>query len=147
MHNLFADWLEKNEIKFTDISGSAENLINYYSNVDLHMGYRVHAHIFMNSIAQKSILISEDGRAKGVKGAIGGIVLDGYFNFKDSFISKVFNKLFSFYDRYTANPYLTKELIDEVKYEKKIDFARLKNSRKTIDSNYLIMKKFLKQLP
>ena len=48
--------------------------MNYYSKVDLHIGYRVHAHIFMNSIAKKSILISEDGRAKGVKGVIGGIV-------------------------------------------------------------------------
>jgi len=146
-HNLFVDWLEKNGIKYVDISGSAENLMNYYREIDLHIGYRVHAHIFMNSIAQKSILISEDGRAKGVKGVIGGIVLDGYLNYKAGFTSKVLNKLFPFYSRYTANNNLTQELLEEINYEEKIDNIRLKNSRKTIDSNFLIMEKFLKQLP
>jgi len=89
-HNDFANWLEIEGIRYVDISGSAENLTSYYSNVDLHIGYRVHAHIFMNSIARKSILVSEDGRAKGVKGAIGGIVLDGYLDFKESFFRKSF---------------------------------------------------------
>lgn len=146
-HNEFADWLESKKIKYKDISGSAENLMNYYRNVDLHIGYRVHAHIFMNSIAQKSILISEDGRAKGVKGAISGVVLDGYFDFKSGFVSKVLNRLLPTYDRFTPNTFLTKELLEEVKYEERIDFARFKNSRGRIDSNYKIMHQFLKQLP
>ena len=55
-HNAFANWLESNEIKYIDVSGSAENLISYYNNVDLHIGYRLHAHIFMNSISKFSIL-------------------------------------------------------------------------------------------
>jgi hypothetical protein len=146
-HNEFADWLQRNNIKFIDISGSAENLTNYYASVDFHVGYRVHAHIFMNSIAKQSILISEDGRAKGVKSAISGIVLDGYLDFKDSFVSKVLNKLLPFYERFKANNNLTKELFYEIDYEKEIDFRRLKNSRKQIDNNYRIMKQFLKQLP
>ena len=146
-HNDFADWLVTNSIKFVDISGSAENLMNYYSAVDFHLGYRVHAHIFMNSIAKQSILISEDGRAKGVKSAIAGVGLNGYLEFKDSFISKVLNKLLPFYDRFTANSNLTKELMSEIVYEAKIDFIRIKNSRKQIDNNYIIMQQFLKQLP
>ena len=40
-----------------------------------------------------------------------------------------------------------KELISEINYESKIDFIRLKNSRKQIDNNYIIMQNFLKQLP
>jgi len=146
-HNEFADWLESKNIKYKDISGSAENLMNYYSEVDLHIGYRVHAHIFMNSIAKKSILISEDGRAKGVKGAISGVVLDGYFDFKNGFISKVLNRLLPVYDRFTPNTYLAKELLEEIKYEERIEFSRFKNSRGRIDSNYRIMSQFLKQLP
>lgn len=146
-HNIFANWLEDQGIKYIDISGSAENLMNYYSNVDLHIGYRVHAHIFMNSIARKSILISEDGRAKGVKGAIAGIVLDGYFDFKNNFFSKVFYKLLPAYDKFLANKFLTKELIAEIEYEQKIDYLRMKGARKIIDSNYIIMKKFILQLP
>lgn len=146
-HREFANWLELQNIQYTDISGSAENLINYYSNVDLHIGYRVHAHIFMNSITKFSILISEDGRAKGTKDVIGGIVLDGYTSFKKSFLSKVLNKLFSRFDRYSSNNYLTKELIDNINYEKNIDYIRIKNSRNQIDNNFNIMKNFLEQLP
>ena len=146
-HNKFADWLESEGIRYVDISCSAENLINYYSNVDLHIGYRVHAHIFMNSIARKSILISEDGRAKGVKGAIGGIVLDGYSSFKETLIAKIFNRLFSFYDRFLANKFLTKELLSEIDYEKVVNFNRFKGAKTQIDKNYLVMHQFLMQLP
>lgn len=146
-HNEFADWLKKNNIEYADISGSAENLIDYYKGVDLHIGYRVHAHIFMNSISKFSVLLSEDGRAKGVKGTIGGIVIDGYNDFKTGFISKVLNKLLPNYDRYIANEYIVKELIEEIDYEQIISFNRLKISRKIIDTNLQIMKTFIKQLP
>tara|TARA_B100001758_G_scaffold247953_1_gene269032 strand:+ start:17182 stop:18327 length:1146 start_codon:yes stop_codon:yes gene_type:complete len=146
-HNKFADWLEENDIKYVDISGSAENLINYYNTVDLHIGYRVHAHIFMNSINKKSILISEDGRAKGVGSVISGIVLDGYLAFREDLFSRVLNKILPFHDRFTANSNLTEELISEINYEYKTDFLRLKSSRKLIDNNYIFMQNFLKQLP
>ena len=92
-HNKFADWLDENDIRYVDISGSAENLIDYYNTVDLHIGYRVHAHIFMNSINKKSILISEDGRAKGVGSVISGIVLDGYLAFREDLFSREFVSL------------------------------------------------------
>lgn len=36
-HNDFANWLTSHNIDYFDISGSAENLINYYSKVDLHI--------------------------------------------------------------------------------------------------------------
>ena len=146
-HNEFASWLTKNDIKYVDISGSAENLINYYSNVDLHIGFRVHAHIFMNSISRKSILVSEDGRAKGVKGVIGGVVLDGYSYFKETLMAKIFNRLFPFYDRFIANKFLTIELLSEIDYEKAVNFNRFKGARMQIDKNYLIMQQFLIQLP
>ena len=146
-HNKFADWLEKENIEYIDISGSAENLMNYYSTVDFHIGYRVHAHIFMSSIAKQTILISEDGRAKGVKSAISGIVLHGYLRFRDSFISKVLNRVFYFYDKFKVNGNLTEELVKEIDYEKSINFSRFKDIRNRIDQNYLIMKKFLIQLP
>lgn len=146
-HNEFANWLDQQNINYVDISGSAENLMNYYSDVDLHIGYRVHAHIFMNSISKFSILISEDGRAKATKDVIGGIVLNGYSKFSDSYLSKILNKLFTKYDRYKANNYLTKELIKNISYEKSVDFNRIKNSRKSIDNNFNVMKLFLRQLP
>lgn len=146
-HNEFAKWLEEQNVNYVDISGSAENLMNYYSEVDLHIGYRVHAHIFVNSISKFSILISEDGRAKGAKEVIGGIVLDGFSRFKNDFLSKVLNRLLSNYDKFESNKHLTKEIISNIEYEKMIDFIRIKNSRNQIDNNFEVMKQFLKQLP
>lgn len=146
-HQDFAKWLDDNGIVYIDISGCAENLINYYSTIDLHIGYRVHAHIFMNSISRYSILISEDGRAKGAKSVIGSIVLDGYTNFKTSILNKILNRLFKGYDMFDANPNLTKEIIANISYEENIDYIRIKNSRSQIDNNYKVMKQFLKQLP
>ncbi len=146
-HNDFAKWLDNNDIQYVDISGSAENLMNNYKTIDLHIGYRVHAHIFMNSISKFSILISEDGRGKATKNVIGGIVLDGFVEFKNDFISKVLNRLLKHHDKYEANKHATKELLDNIDYENRIDFIRIKNSRNQIDNNFNIMKKFIKQLP
>lgn len=146
-HNDFASWLDKQNIAYVDISGSAENLMNYYSEVDLHIGYRVHAHIFMNSISKFSVLISEDGRGKATKDVIGGIVLDGFSKVKMNLLSKVLGKLTPKYDRFEANNHIKKELIDNINYEKKIDYSRIKASRKSIDNNLNIMKNFIQQLP
>ena len=146
-HNKFADWLDSNGIGYVDISGSAEKLMDYYKQIDIHIGYRVHAHIFMNSISKMSILISEDGRAKGVKSAINGIVLDGFIHLRGSILHKALSKLLPSYDLYSSNASLSREITWEYEYEKLIDYARLKTSRKIIDSNYQIMHKFLQQLP
>jgi len=146
-HLLFAKWLETKNIKYIDISGSAENLMNYYKKVDLHIGYRVHAHIFMNSISKFSILLNEDGRGKGVKGTIGGIVIDAYDDYKTNLISKILNRLLKTYNRYISNIYTLYELLESIEYEDKIDFNRLKISRQIIDNNFDIMKKFINQLP
>jgi hypothetical protein len=146
-HKDFIQWLEKQNISYVDISGSAENLINYYSDVDLHIGYRVHAHIFMNSISKFSILINEDGRGKALKNVIEGIVIDGYDKYKHTFISRVLNKLLKSYDKFQANKYMEDELINSIKYEEQIDFNRIRISREIINNNFNIMKKFIQQLP
>lgn len=139
-------WLDSKHINYTDISGSAENLMNYYSSRDLHIGYRVHAHIFMNSIAKYTILLNEDGRGKSIKNVIGGITIDAYDNYNESYLIRKLNQLYK-HDKYSANTNLTKQLLDEIDYEKMIDFNRYKISRKTIDKNFDIMQKFLQQLP
>ncbi|MEA2019080.1 MAG: polysaccharide pyruvyl transferase family protein [Campylobacterota bacterium] len=140
------NWLESHNIKYVDISGSAESLIDYYSSVDLHIGYRVHAHIFMNSIAKYTILLNEDGRGKSIKNVIGGVTIDAYHNYDDSLVTRKLNQLFN-YDKYQANTNLTQQLISEIEYEQTIDSNRYKISRLNIDNNFEIMKKFLAQLP
>ena len=146
-HRAFASWLEAEGIDYKDVSGSAENLMDFYADIDLHIGYRVHAHIFMNSINRLSILISEDGRAKAVKDVIGGIVLDGFWSFKSSFSSKVWNRLLDHYDRYQENPYLAEEIEKILTDEKNTHFSRMKSTRGRIDTNFQTMQQFIAQLP
>jgi len=146
-HNKFAQWLIENDIVFVDISGSAENLMNYYKDVDLHIGYRVHAHIYMNSISKFSILLTEDGRGRATKNVIGGIVIDGFIKVKTDLVSKILSKLIKKYDRYKINKYLVEEVMANIVYEEKINFSRIKVSRKSIDTNLNVMKQFLMQLP
>ena len=145
-HQIFAEWLTKNNINYVDISGSAENLMNFYNEVDLHIGYRVHAHIYMNSISKFSILLAEDGRAKAVRRVIGGIVLDGVVKFKDDLTYKIAGRL-NLLDRYVANKNLSNEILNNFKYEERIGKKRIHQSRGKIDSNYEVMKNFISQLP
>ena len=146
-HNEFAVWLNKQKINYVDISGSAENLINYYSNVDLHIGYRVHAHIFMNSVKKLSLLISEDGRAKGSKSAINGMVVDGYVDVRENFILKVLNKLKFPIDRIQCNKYSKLEIHRMLNYELKTKGHRSKQSSVLLKENLTFMKLFLASLP
>lgn len=146
-HNEFASWLQEHGIGFVDISGSAENLINYYSAVDVHIGYRVHAHIFMNSISKFSILISEDGRGKATEKVIGGMVVDGFLKYKNNLFAKVLNKLVSGYDRYSANSNASEDVTKHIEYQRLTKGHGINVSRSLIDSNYKIMSKYIEMLP
>lgn len=146
-HHRFARWLEHQQIPYKDISGSAQNLIECYSSTDLHIGYRVHAHIFMNSIGRPSLLLSEDGRAKGCQSAIGGMVIDGYEALRDSPSAKISRKLTGKPDRYVPNRYSTKEMIATVDYELRSRGHRTLAAQAVIRQNFLQMKRYLTLLP
>lgn len=65
-----------------EIAGLANSLARMealYSEADLHIGYRVHAHIFCLSRRTASILINEDARGVGQSQAMGApiLVIDG----------------------------------------------------------------------
>lgn len=53
-----------------DTSGGAESFASY-STADLHVGYRVHAHLHFLSQRRPSILIAEDGRGRGQDATLG----------------------------------------------------------------------------
>jgi hypothetical protein len=146
-HRQFAEWLESKQIHYRDISGSADNLIKSYKDVDLHVGYRVHAHIFMNSIGKMSLLLSEDGRAKGSQGAIGGMVVDGYDKLRDSFMAKVCRFVASKPERYVPNRYATDEMLSMLDYELRSGGQRTLTANSVIHQNYQQMKRYLQLLP
>lgn len=65
-----ADFLEENDVPYYDISGSAEGF-NLYDGVDLHVGYRLHSHLYCLSKGIPSLLIEEDARGGGANITLG----------------------------------------------------------------------------
>lgn len=57
-------YAEKAGFDCQDISGSVEGMLRY-EDYDLHIGYRVHAHLKFLSARKPSFLIAEDGRGRG----------------------------------------------------------------------------------
>jgi hypothetical protein len=60
-----ATYAKLKSAKVIDVSSSL-NKIEFYSNCDLHIGYRVHAHLQFLSNRIPSLLINEDGRGEGM---------------------------------------------------------------------------------
>lgn len=146
-HQEMITWLSREGIPFVDVSGSAENLVEHYSGEDIHIGYRVHAHIFMSSISKPSVLINEDGRGKALKDVIGGFTLDAYQDRNLNLLYRILNKMRFLVDTYKAAERVPEDLEQNIRYEMKNDFPRLNHSRKSIDRHFKIMKSFIEQLP
>lgn len=64
------EYLEGLNIKIVNIANSAQGFA-VYDDCDLHVGFRVHAHIYNLSARKLSVLIEEDGRGAGVNDALG----------------------------------------------------------------------------
>jgi len=67
---VLCDKLCKGGINYCDISYSHEGM-EIYDTCDLHIGFRVHAHIYNLSHRHRSLLIEEDNRGAGVNDALG----------------------------------------------------------------------------
>ena len=61
---------EKYDVRSVHIAGSAEGFSNY-DDCDMHVGFRVHAHIYNLSVRNISFLINEDIRGEGVNQTLG----------------------------------------------------------------------------
>jgi hypothetical protein len=142
----YIEWLNKEKVNYIDISGDAQKLVKYYSSVDLHIGYRVHAHIFMSSIAKPSILLSEDGRGKALKDVLGGVMFDAYKTVKTGIIPKIMYRLSIPYDVYVPAENMVDDVMRTLSYELN-NGVRLYMPKDSIRKHYHVMKKFLEQLP
>jgi polysaccharide pyruvyl transferase WcaK-like protein len=56
--------------RVADLAGDATGL-DLYRDVDLHVGYRVHAHLCTLSHRRPSLLVAEDGRGEGQQASLG----------------------------------------------------------------------------
>ena len=79
--NSYINKLKSLGIIVDDITGGV-NGMEIYDDCDLHIGYRVHAHIYNSSNRNISIFIEEDGRGTGVNEALGILGIKAYNSFK-----------------------------------------------------------------
>jgi len=125
-----------------------------YRDCDLHIGYRLHAHILFLSQRKPSFLLEEDGRGRGFSEAIGLRSIPAYvrrplssFLDKRQFPRKVrgaFRRL-----NWIVVPRRTtaEELQNFVKEELDSDFIRFRGVSQIFDGYYQIMRQFLQSLP
>ncbi len=142
----FLAWLAKQNISHIDISGSAEKLVEYYSNCDFHIGYRLHAHIFMSSISKPSVLLNEDGRGIGIYKVLGGINLDAYSRVTKNKLVSALHKFGIPFDHMKPANNLLQDYKNTMAYEMKSG-VRLYQPRENISLHYRVMKAFLRGLP
>jgi hypothetical protein len=147
--NELLQWLENRGIPCEDISGGVERMIEHYSASDLHIGYRVHAHIYMSSVGKPSVLINEDGRGKALKDVLGGLIFDGFEkrNSSQKIIKKVFRSIIKTQDIFTASRNLPEDVIKNLAYETQNGAVRLASPMAMIGRHYAGMQDFLKCLP
>lgn len=145
-HRQFRDWLVNEGIDYIDISGSAERLKSYYQGVDLHVGYRVHAHIYMTSVGKLSLLIAEDGRGKALRSVIGGCILDAGEGTSDSLATKILARL-GLKDRYNVDERIPLDVIQMICHERDNDFPMTRSSQCLLPHYRNLMRRYIEQLP
>ncbi len=110
-----------------DVSGALSK-IKFYDDSDLHIGYRVHGHIYFLSNRKKSFLINEDSRGLGACSALGCDILNG-FNEKGN-----------------INENLVKELEQAFLLSKANDYNNFNENYAVIDSTLKIMENYLLEI-
>ena len=146
INNMFLTWLNSNGFSYIDISGGVEKLVGFYSQVDFHIGYRIHAHIFMSSISKVSLLLNEDGRGKALRDVVGGVMFDAYTKTRINLVTKLVNKLFPLFDTHVPSTGLIVDIENALIYEK-THGVRFEQPRIEINQHFQVMNRFLKQLP
>ena len=91
---------EKLNIHVSDISYGSQGM-QIYDECDLHVGYRVHAHIYTLSRRKYSILLEEDARGGGVNEALGLPHIFAYSNVLSTHTPDT--PLYASYNRYAIN--------------------------------------------
>ena len=121
-----------------DIAYSAEGF-SLYDSCDLHVGHRVHAHIYNLSQRKESILIEEDSRGAGVNEALGLWGIKAYKRKKKStsaFAVKAYNKLF---DYTLSDPYVLHNLSAYLDYMENTRFQIMNQAFSQMECYYQSM--------
>lgn len=146
-----AEQSQKLGAKVVDVSYDLSKM-DFYQECDLHIGYRVHAHIYFLSKRLPSILLHEDGRGNGVSEALQSPGVDAYR--LSWFYSKIFNvanknaRLLSLYKKaaYRVEQNITAQLHNTLLVLEATKFEKFKEVTAYIDNHYQVMEKFIKNV-
>lgn len=139
-------WLKTEQINYVDISGGVDLMLKHYTECDLHVGYRVHAHILMASLTRPTILIAEDGRGGALKEVLGGIVFDGCRR-RSGLIEQALARAGLKLANMPEADQFELDVVNQLHTEIMSCYPRLGLLRGAIDNHFKVMQRFLRQLP
>lgn len=142
-HSELCGYAKEKQIKIVDLSGS-EDGFSVYDDCDLHIGFRVHAHIYNLSIRNRTVLIEEDGRGAGVDEALG---LPSVLAYNDSL--QITNRYINYINRKLGraeNVNALKDLEIILDLHEGTEWQYYKNAYQMMQRLYLNMKKYIVQL-
>lgn len=142
-YDMIKNEMDKLGIKTVDISGSAK-AFSVYDDCDLHIGFRVHAHIYNLSHRNISLLIEEDGRGAGANQALGLNSIKAYKE-KNQFKSQLITKLNHFIKRNEkTNEYLIQNIDDQLNAIWNNQFIQYEIAFNNMQRYYKVMTKHIK---
>lgn len=130
-------------VKFVDVSGGIGGL-NIYDDCDLHIGYRVHAHIYNLSQRNISVLIEEDARGAGIDRTLGLSSIKAY-DTCGGFFPALF-KHFDFAGSTGVNKYVLKEVCDYLYHLETSNYKNMEYAYRKMQDTYMKMEKVIKEI-
>lgn len=137
-------------MEIADLSFSYENY-RIYNNVEFHVGFRVHAHLYFLSRRYPSLLIHEDGRGRSISETLGIYGVDAFCRHP---LGGLLQPLDRMLQRLSIAPikHDVKNNVPEIVECLLINhlesgFSGYAGISNVIDQNFGIMKKFLQSLP
>ncbi len=131
--------------------------INFYDECTLHIGYRVHAHVYFLSKRKASILLNEDARGIGMCQALSCDSINAFnvsalaerqLMAKNTLVRKTIGLLAKICGgKIKTNKNIIQMLDDSLNGDLENDFIRLSGTSTVIDNNYELMKEFLLKMP
>ena len=151
-YQVLAERLKSLGIAIHDISYSKDGF-SIYDDCDLHLGFRVHAHIYNLSMRNISILIEEDGRGAGVNEALGLCHIPALRSvepkpeLKNKLAGRILRKLVNkFYTSDMDNPYLIRNIDDYIHVLQCNDHIILRNAFRIQQEYFKVMTEHLKSI-
>jgi hypothetical protein len=140
--------LEGSGFSCTDTSYDTSK-IEYYKNCDLHVGYRVHAHIYFLSIRKPTFLISVDGRGMGVSKTLGTEDVPACSESSANMIDRLryFPGVGSMSGAILTSGKPVDRLLQIINKQKQEGFVAFKTVTNSIDDHYKVMSDFIKKIP